>query len=110
MSDDTADRREHLRRGVNQEFAELDGMFSEYVSNISVGGVFLRCDVDLPLGTEVQLNFTVLLDDFEKIEGRGVVVRSNAPENGGLGIRILELTPRSEEVVAAVCDEQDEPQ
>lgn len=111
MSEESGDggseRRQSSRIMVNDEFAELDGMLSEYVANISRGGIFLRCDVSLPSGTEVALNFTVLLDDMESIEGSGVVVRTGEHPNPGLGIEFVELTDRSREVVEAICRRQE---
>ena len=89
------EKRRSVRIRVNEEFAELDGLLSEYVANISTGGIFLRCDVSLPIGTEVALNFTVLMDDMESIVGRGVVIRQGFAPNPGLGIEFVELTDES---------------
>lgn len=89
------DRRSALRVQVNGEFAFIDGLLSEYVANLSRGGVFLRCSESLPLGTIVDLNFSVLLDDIATIRGRGVVVHQGQGGVAGLGIRFLELTPES---------------
>ena len=89
------DKRVHRRVIVNEEFGVIDGLMSEYVANISHGGIFLRCDAVLPIGTRVQLKFTVLLDDIETIEGIGEVAHHTAEGEAGLGIKFVELTDRS---------------
>ena len=101
QSDD--DRRHALRVQVNGELALVDGLLSEYVSNLSRGGVFLRCSETLPLGTEVALRFSILLDDIETIEGKGVVVHQGFAGVAGLGIRFLELTPASRALIDSLC-------
>lgn len=100
MSD--GDRRDNIRVSVNEEFAAIDGLLTEYVANISRGGIFLRCEEVLPVGTEVTLRFTVLADDLETIEGRGEVMH-HGTDTPGLGISFLELTEDSQRVVETVC-------
>jgi uncharacterized protein (TIGR02266 family) len=98
-----ADRRQGIRVQVNDEFAFVDGIMTEYVQNLSRGGLFLRCDETLPIGTEVALRFTILLDDLETIEGKGVVTHHAVRPVRGLGIRFSELTPASRALVERVC-------
>lgn len=99
MSDD---RRQSIRVNVNEEFAQIDGFLSEYVSNLSRGGLFLRCSEQLPIGTEVQLNFTLLLEDLASIRGRGAVVH-HGHGSPGLGIRFVELVPESQAIIDRLC-------
>ena len=101
------EKRAFPRFGVNDEFNVIGGMYSEYVANLSHGGIFLRCDESLPVGTRVQLKFSILLDDIETIEGIGEVVRHQSNGVPGLGIRFVELTERSQEVINYVCQNQD---
>lgn len=95
----TSERRGAVRVEVNDEFASIDVHLSEYVANLSRGGVFLRCEETLPIGTEVELRFTVLGDDFETVEGRGVVVHHGFGGQKGLGIRFVRLTEASQALV-----------
>jgi len=90
---------------VNDEFAAIEGMLFEYVYNLSRGGIFLRCDDELPLGTQVQLLFTILLDDLATIEGVGRVVHHGQGGLKGLGIEFVTLTPESRAIVDSVCAE-----
>ncbi len=95
-----SDRRTGVRVVVNEEFAQIDILMTEYVSNISRGGIFLRCDQLLPMGTEVDLRFTVLIEGMETIEGRGEVVHhGQGSDLAGLGIRFVELTPTSQAII-----------
>jgi hypothetical protein len=77
---------------------------SQYVSNISTSGVFVRCGESVPIGTHVNLNFTVLADEIETITGVGEVVR--VQENpSGLGIEFRSLTEESMEIIERLVDE-----
>lgn len=64
------------------------------MSNISTSGVFVRCGDLVEVGTNVNLNFTILADEIETISGIGEVVR--VQENpAGLGIEFRSLTETS---------------
>lgn len=90
----------HLRTGdrltINQEFESFDAFLQEYVTNISRSGVFVRSKTPLPVGTQVDLHFTVITDDLQTIEGVGEVVRRDAH---GMGIVFRELTSESRALV-----------
>ena len=79
-----SERRED-RLTINKEFDSFDQFIDEYVTNISRTGAFIKTDNPLPIGTEVKLHFTVIMDDIETIEGIGKVVRveQNPP---GMGV------------------------
>jgi uncharacterized protein (TIGR02266 family) len=91
------DRRDE-RVTINKEFESFDQFIQEYVTNISRTGAFIRTDHPLPIGTEVNLRFTVIMDDIESIEGLGRVVRveSNPP---GMGVVFLELSKYSAQLI-----------
>jgi hypothetical protein len=71
MSD--TDKREGERFTINKEFESFDAFIQEYVTNISRTGVFIKSQQPLPIGTRVNLRFTVIMDDIESIEGVGEV-------------------------------------
>jgi Tfp pilus assembly protein PilZ len=98
----TQERRTSERVVINEEFRAVSGHLAEYVSDLSRGGIFLHCTEVLPIGTEVELCFTILTDDLERIEGRGEVVRHGI-ETPGLGIRFLNLTAASQALVERLC-------
>lgn len=98
------ERRRTPRITVNDEFALLGGDLTEYASNLSSGGLFLRCESTVPLGTELDLKFSILLDDIEEIKGRGVVVHLGTSDEPGLGIRFIALTKKSLALLTALED------
>ena len=84
---------------INREFASVDDLVSEYVSNISRTGVFIRSEDPLAVGTLVNLRFSIILDEVETVEGLGEVVRVSE-DPPGMGIVFLELTRVSEKLIA----------
>ena len=92
------DSRESERVTINKEFASFDAFLEEYVTNISRTGVFIKSQTPLPIGTEVNLRFTVIMEDIETIEGLGVVVR--VEENpAGMGVVFRELNAYSRDLI-----------
>src|SRR5262249_53305223 len=69
------EKREGQRLTINKEFESFDAFIQEYVTNISRTGVFIKSQQPLPVGTRVNLRFTVIMEDIETIEGVGEVVR-----------------------------------
>ncbi len=94
MSSD--DMRAHERVTINKEFESFDAFIQEYVTNISRTGVFIRAQQPLPVGTSVNLRFTVIMDDIETIEGVGEVVRV---EKDGMGVVFRELSSYSKGLI-----------
>ena len=95
-------RRGADRVRINREFDTIDEFISEYVSDISQSGVFIRSDDPLPRGTKVDLRFTVIDEDMETIEGIGEVTRVVAPGTDkapGMGVVFTELTSTSKRLV-----------
>ena len=98
----TGKRRSAERVRVNREFDTIEEFISEYVSDISQNGVFIRSDDPLPKGTKVDLRFTVIDEDMETIEGIGEVTRVVPLGEGqaaGMGVVFLELTATSKGLV-----------
>jgi uncharacterized protein (TIGR02266 family) len=95
---DQPNRRATPRITINKQFDSFDQFVREYVTNVSGAGVFVRSDTPLPVGTEITLKFSVVLDQIESIEGTGVVVRveTNPP---GMGVVFKELDAYSKELV-----------
>ena len=83
---------------INHEFASVDEFITEYVTNISRSGVFIRSKDPLPVGTKVNLRFTLIMNEIETIEGLGEVVRvSHRP--AGMGVTFVKLTSYSERLI-----------
>lgn len=91
-------QRKDERLTINKEFDSFDQFIQEYVTNISRTGVFIKTKTPAPVGTEVDLRFTVIMDDIETIEGVGVVVRvEQDPE--GMGVVFKELSAYSQGLI-----------
>lgn len=86
---------------INREFQSIDELIREYVTNISRSGAFIRSDNPLPVGTVVNLRFSVILEELETVEGLGKVVRvSDDPP--GMGVVFIELTSISQNLIARI--------
>jgi hypothetical protein len=98
MPEDLTDQeaRRAARVTINKEFESFDAFIQEYVTNISRSGVFIRSKTPLPIGTKVNLRFTVIMDDIETIEGTGEVVRV---EEAGMGVVFRDLTGYSKSLI-----------
>ena len=98
-----SERRQEVRYQINHEFRSVEEFLREYAMNVSANGVFIRSPDPLPIGTRVRLKFTVVVDDFETIEGVGKVVRtikSGEGEQPGIGVVFTSLTGSSREILA----------
>jgi hypothetical protein len=96
MSERDDNKRSDERVTINKEFESFDAFIQEYVTNISRTGVFIRAQHPLPIGTKVNLQFTVIMTDIETIEGIGEVVRV---EKDGMGVVFRELEGYSKDLI-----------
>ena len=92
------DKRGELRVTINKEFESFDAFIQEYVTNISRTGVFIKSTTPLPVGTQVNLRFTVIMEDIESIEGIGEVVRVEK-DPPGMGVVFRELSTFSKDLI-----------
>lgn len=94
-----SDPRRDGRVTINKVFESFDAFVSEYVLNVSRTGAFVRSDQPLPVGTKVNLSFSVVMDEVETVEGIGEVVRVHE-DPPGMGIVFTELSAYSEAIIA----------
>jgi uncharacterized protein (TIGR02266 family) len=88
------------RVDINLEFDSLERL-TEYASNISKSGCFIRAQTPWPVGTKLNLRFTVLLEDPEILDGTGEVVRvSERPR--GMGVKFVQLSPAGLRIIERV--------
>jgi uncharacterized protein (TIGR02266 family) len=95
---DGDDKRAEERITINKEFESFDAFIHEYVTNISRSGVFVKSKQPLPIGTRVNLRFTVIMDDIETIEGVGKVVRVGH-DPPGMGVVFTQLSQYSRHLI-----------
>jgi hypothetical protein len=92
------ERRRGERVPINDEFSSLDGpdhAGGTWVSDLSLGGVFVHTDELIPVGSMVDLRFTILVDDPIVIEAFGKVVRhSHKPR--GIGVEFAAMSPETQ--------------
>lgn len=93
------ERRRAERVDVNFEFRG-GAHPPTHVANLSEYGVFVFTERLVPLGTEVELRFTVVIEDPVLIQGRGRVVRHQT-EPAGMGFEFTQLDP---EMLLRVAD------
>ena len=93
-----SDKRSGDRITINKEFESFDAFIHEYVTNISRTGAFVKSKQPLPIGTRVNLRFTVIMDDIETIEGVGEVVRIQK-DPPGMGVVFTELSQYSKHLL-----------
>jgi hypothetical protein len=97
--------RKDERVTINKEFESYDAFITEYVTNISRSGVFVRSKMPLSIGTKVNLRFTVIMDDIETIEGVGEVVRVH-DDPPGMGVVFTELSSYSQGLIEKLLTNQ----
>jgi uncharacterized protein (TIGR02266 family) len=99
MTDSDATRKRFDERvTINKEFESVDAFVSEYVTNVSRSGAFIRSREPLAVGTKVNLEFTVLMDGIERVEGVGEVVRVH-DDPPGMGVVFTELPNTSQAII-----------
>lgn len=98
MGDAHTTRRGASRVTINKEFESFDAFVDEYVTNVSRTGAFVRRDDPLPVGTEIDLRFTVIMEDLETIEGVGKVVRVQQ-DPPGMGVVFTEVSQYSQHLL-----------
>lgn len=101
-------RRIPFETEVRMRFGDLRDFVSQYSGNISLGGMFVQTANPPAPGSTVEVEFA-LGDGTELIRGRGKVVWARDEEPGsdlppGMGVRFLELTPGSRELIFRVVD------
>jgi uncharacterized protein (TIGR02266 family) len=101
-------RRVPIATKVQFKFDRFSGFISEYSSNISPTGMFIVTDSPEPAGRILDLEFR-LGDGFEIIKGQGEVVWVRSVPDGpsrpqGMGIRFLELSPGSHDLIYRIVD------
>jgi Tfp pilus assembly protein PilZ len=101
----TDERRRAERVPINEEFSSDGSDGSTWVSDLSIGGVFVHTSELLPIGMIVELRFTVLLDDPLVIEAVGKVAR-HSRRPSGIGVQFSTLAPQMRERVEQVLARQ----
>lgn len=102
-------RRVPIATQVTFKFERFSGFISEYSANISPTGMYITTNQPEPPGSVLDFEFQ-LGDGFEIIQGKGEVVWTRAIAEGpsrpaGMGIRFLELSEGSKELIYRIVDQ-----
>lgn len=98
MKMDESRKRREDRLTINKEFGSFEAFVEEYVTNISRTGAFVKTADPPPVGTEINLKFTVIMDDIETIEGIGKVVRVQ-DDPSGMGVVFTRINHHSQHLL-----------
>ncbi len=96
-------RRIDLEREISIRVPAFDSFVTEYSSNVSTTGMFIRSDKPLPPDTQISFEFKVA-DDWKLIRGKATVVwtryRSEGAERpAGMGVLYTELDSQSRRLI-----------
>jgi len=94
MSGATEERREGPRIPIEMWVEETTGSerYFRRAGNLSRGGLRLEHTIPLPLGTTVNLTFT-LPGDKSPVDVSGEIVSAAAPEDLRMGVKFVNPTP-----------------
>lgn len=94
---------------IQYKFETFEDFISEYAGDISMGGMFIRCDEARDEGSMVYLQFS-LKDGTKLIEGLGRVVRvnPNSGPNPGIGVEFVNFDDDSRAMIDAIIREKTE--
>ena len=93
------------------DFTSDNNFFNGFSANISDGGLFVATVNLLPLGTEVDLSFS--LPSGERIEAKGVVqwvreVNDQLPDAfPGMGVQFAALNPTAQSAISQFLVQRD---
>jgi PilZ domain len=83
--------------------SNLDPRTTTPVSDLSQTGCFVHTDEPLPLGSVIELCFTVFPEEPVLFRGQGRVVRhAVVGEASGMGVEFVELSDTSRDVVRKI--------
>ena len=103
MTDDdiNKNRRRAERVPMSVAFAEADPRTTTPVSDLSQTGVFVHTEEILPIGSVIDLRFTVFPQEPVLFESRGTVVR-HCDDPRGMGVDFLNLSDGAREVLREI--------
>ena len=101
------DRRDSHRLPVEVEVRQGNDDYQSHKGNLAIGGVFFDKQINLPIGTEVQLRF-IPPGNKKQIEVKGQVVeitQVGKPKDQGTRVRFLDLDIKTELTIARCLDD-----
>ena len=90
---------------INEEFAPVEAFINEYVADLSSTGVFIKSKDPLPVGTRVNLKFSLILDELHVVEAAGEVVRQSTKPLG-MGVAFRTVGPDARKIIGRAIKER----
>lgn len=111
MTESSHERRQHQRvpTKILIKYSSADQFFTDYIQNISRGGIFVPTHNPLPEGTRLSITFS-LPHGGPSITTEGVVIRSlsAAPDDdiapSGMGIQFEALDEETQKLIDTYVD------
>jgi uncharacterized protein (TIGR02266 family) len=90
-----SERRQHPRLSISVEvdFGSENNFYSARTRDISVGGLFIECDVALPIGTRLRVDLRFLQKRVNADAEVTWILLGEGSQSVGMGVRFLELPP-----------------
>jgi hypothetical protein len=105
-----SETRRHLRQPVDivLSYRTVDQFYCDIATNLSMGGVFIRTSMPLPVGITLRISFAI--PQFgTRVEANGIVIHHGFPASTGMGIKFSEIDVRAlkalEELIQHRSDE-----
>lgn len=102
-------KRASIDTKVNLEFERFSGFISEYASNISEGGMFIKTNSPQPVGSVFSFEFR-LRDAVKLIQGWGEVAwireakDAVAGKDAGMGVKFMDLDQESRNLIRRIVN------
>ena len=111
MTEHSHERRQHQRvpTKILIKYSNADQFFTDYIQNISRGGIFVPTPNPLPEGTRLSITFSLPHCD-PSITTEGVVIRSILSKAGddvdssGMGIQFEALDEEAQKLIDTYVD------
>jgi uncharacterized protein (TIGR02266 family) len=102
MAEETGERRGEPRIPIEMWVEETTGSerYFRRAGNLSRGGLRLEHTIPLPVGTVVNLTFT-LPGDKAPVEVSGEIVSAAAPEELRMGVKFIDPSPEAKALIDA---------
>ena len=108
-TDEGDNRRRHLRVPhsllVQYRFNTPEDFLSEYSTNISMGGMFVKTSDPSDIGTLVYFQF-VLNDGDKLIEGLGKVTWIDHSQEPGMGLEFINMDDKSLDLIKSIVEKK----
>jgi uncharacterized protein (TIGR02266 family) len=90
-----SERRQHPRLSISVEvdFGSENNFYSARTRDISVGGLFIECDIALPIGTRLRVDLKFLQRQLHAEGEVTWVLLGEGDQPAGMGVRFVDLPP-----------------